>query len=171
MWWKCVETNLHQILIPTFAAVVEKQKSVWCTSLDEPYTLCVWLMAPCTQFNNKSRIFFLPVKECMIERLQTSVNTCKRAWKPVAIGNCNTIWTSGLDDRVSIPGKGNRIFYTPQRPDRLWSLSLGTEGLVPGRQCGKTLHPMIHLHPVLRLRAVELYLYSPKHLHGILRNY
>jgi hypothetical protein len=31
-----------------------------------------------------------------------------------------TWYNNGMDGRGSIPAKGKRFFYTPQRPDRLW---------------------------------------------------
>jgi hypothetical protein len=49
----------------------------------------------------------------------------------------------GLDDRESVPGGGNRVFFTPQLSDRLWGppslLSYGYRGLVPGGISGRGL--------------------------------
>jgi hypothetical protein len=79
----------------------------------------------------------------------------------------------GLDGQGSIPGKGKRFLYTPQRPDQLW----GPPGLLssvyrcavsPGVK--RLEHEGDHSPPVPRSRMVELYLHSPIRLNGVVLN-
>jgi hypothetical protein len=67
-----------------------------------------------------------------------------------------------------------KVFFTTQRPDRLWSLpSLihnGYRGLFPRDYSGRGVKMTTHLHLVQRSRMVELYLHFFIRLRGIVLN-
>jgi hypothetical protein len=78
----------------------------------------------------------------------------------------------GLDGLGSIPGSA-RFFSYPQHPDQFWgppSLLSNLQGALPLGIKWQEHKLTTHLHLVLRSRKVELYLHSPKCLHGIVLN-
>jgi hypothetical protein len=74
-----------------------------------------------------------------------------------------------------IPRRGKRFLPAPQCEDRLWGppslISNGYHGLFPQGKSGRDVKLTTHLHLVLRLRMVELYLHILICLYGIVLNY
>jgi hypothetical protein len=66
--------------------------------------------------------------------------------------------------RGSIPGGGKRFFSTPIHPDWFWGppslLSNGLQGTFSWGLKRLGMYMITHIHVVLRLRMVELYLHS-----------
>jgi hypothetical protein len=75
-----------------------------------------------------------------------------------------------LNSRGSFPGRVNRFFSAPQRPDQLLVppslLANAYRGL-----SGQGVNLTAHLCLVPRARTVRLYLHSPTRLHSVVLNY
>jgi hypothetical protein len=80
----------------------------------------------------------------------------------------------GLDGRGSIPGRGKRFLPIPQRPDQLWGppslFSNGYRRLLTWGQSDHGVKFTIHISLVPKSRMVELSLYSPTRLYGVMLN-
>jgi hypothetical protein len=65
-------------------------------------------------------------------------------------GSAGIATSYGLDDWVSIPGRGKRFFSIPQRPDRLWGppslLSSAHQGLFRRRGSVRGVKLTIYYH-------------------------
>jgi hypothetical protein len=78
-------------------------------------------------------------------------------------------WTTGWMIGGSCHGRGREFFYTPPRPDRLWSppslVPNGYQGLFPW---GRGVKLTTHLHLVLRSKSEWSYTSTPPILlHGV----
>jgi hypothetical protein len=67
----------------------------------------------------------------------------------------------GQHGRGPIPGRGKKIFSSPQREDRLWG-SL--------EESSRAVELTTHLHLVPKSTMVVLYLHSPIRLYGVVFN-
>jgi hypothetical protein len=78
----------------------------------------------------------------------------------------------GLDVQGSIPGK--KFVSVPQRPDRLWGPHSRLFNDLPGTPYPEVKRSVVklitHFYLVLRSRMMELYLYFPIRLHGVVLN-
>jgi hypothetical protein len=81
----------------------------------------------------------------------------------------------GLDGLTSIPGRGERLFSTPQRPDLLWGppslLSNGYRGSSPGiKRPGREADHSCLRVSIAEVKMAELYLHFYIRFHGVVFN-
>jgi hypothetical protein len=80
----------------------------------------------------------------------------------------------GLNGPGPIPGRGNKFFSSPLRPDQFCGspsfLSCGYWGLFPWGYSDRYVKLTTHLHLLPRPRMVELYFHSPIRHHGVMFN-
>jgi hypothetical protein len=109
-----------------------------------------------------------PIRDCSIAvdvwKWGSCLGLCSHWWcRGVVLSILITLWSCWLVKWSSIPGKGERYFSSPRRPDRLLgpsSLVQWVPGVLSSRYSGRSVKIMTH-HLMPRLRVVELYLHSP----------
>jgi hypothetical protein len=85
-----------------------------------------------------------------------------------SVGIVTRLWAGWLESLGLIPGRNKRFLFSITSSQFLGPL--GTRGCFPkGKTTGVEL--TTHLHLVVRLRMIELYLHSPIHLHGVMLNF
>jgi hypothetical protein len=119
---------------------------------------------------------------CILQENWSFISLCLSYMTPFLCAFMRKSWDSavciatgyGLDGLGSIPGRSNRFSSTPQRPHWLCSppnlLSNGYRRLFPRGKSSRGVKLTTHLHLAPRSRMVELYLYSPMSLPGIVLN-